>query len=164
MRVYLVQHGLAKDKSEDAGRPLSGQGREDVARCAGFLGPFEKPEPGRIVHSGKLRALQTAEIFAEAWGDIPVVLMPDLSPNDDPGIWSAHLASMHEDVMLVGHLPHLQRLAGLLICGDVEREAVHFRNGGVLCLERGQAGWSVLWQINPTLLYAPDKPGNRGNG
>ena len=153
MRVYLVQHGLAKDKSEDAERPLSAQGREDVIRCAGFLSLFEKPEPSRIVHSGKLRAQQTAEIFAEAWGGIPVTAMLDLSPNDDPGIWSAHLVSMHEDMMLVGHLPHLQRLAGVLICGDSECELVHFRNGGVLCLERRQAGWSINWQINPTLLY-----------
>ena len=153
MRVYLVQHGLAKDKSEDIERPLSGQGREDVARCAGFLSLFEKPRPVKILHSGKLRAEQTADMFAEAWGCIPVECSLDLTPNDDPSIWSAHLASRDKDMMLVGHLPHLQRLAGLLICGDSEREAVHFRNGGVLCLERGRAGWTVLWQINPTLFY-----------
>jgi phosphohistidine phosphatase len=61
-----------------------------------------------------------------------------------------------KDVMLVGHLPHLQRLAGLLICSDSECEAVHFRNGGVLCLERRKTGWSVLWQINPTLFYGEE--------
>lgn len=153
MRVYLVQHGLAKDKSEDAERPLSSRGREDVVRCAGFLSLFEKPEPSRIVHSGKLRAQQTAEIFAEAWGGISVAAMLDLSPNDDPSVWSARISSMDKDVMLVGHLPYLQRLAGLLICGDSERETVQFHNGGVLCLERGRAGWTVLWHINPTLFY-----------
>jgi len=30
------------------------------------------------------------------------------------------------------------------------------RNGGVLCLEKGESGWSVLWQINPTLFYGED--------
>ena len=153
MRVYLVQHGLAKDASEDETRPLSDQGREDVTRCAGFLSLFEKPRPAKIVHSGKLRAQQTAEMFAEAWGGLPVEITLDLSPNDDPSTWSAHLASMHADVMLVGHLPHMQRLAGLLIAGDPGREAVHFRNGGVICLEKRDSGWSVLWQINPTLFY-----------
>jgi len=153
MRVYLVQHGLANDKNEDASRPLSDQGREDVTRTAGFLSLFEKPQPARILHSGKLRAQQTAEMFAEAWGGIAVERTLDLAPNDDPSVWLAHLASMPDDVMLVGHLPHLQRLAGLLICGDPSREAVHFRNGGVLCLEKGKTGWSVLWQINPTLFY-----------
>ncbi len=153
MRVYLVQHGLAKDKSEDSARPLSDQGREDVTRCAGFLSLFEKPKPVKIVHSGKLRAAQTAEMFAEAWGGIPVEQTLDLAPNDDPSVWSAHLASMNEDVMLVGHLPYMQRLAGLLICGDPQREAVRFRNGGVVCMEKGESGWSILWQINPTLFY-----------
>jgi len=158
MRIYLVQHGLAKDESEDAARPLSAQGREDVTRCAGFLSLFEKPRPVKIVHSGKLRAQQTAEMFAEAWGGIAVESTLDLAPNDDPSVWSAHLASMNTDVMLVGHLPHLQRLAGLLICGDPGRKAIHFRNGGVVCLqknglEKEKTGWTLLWQINPTLFY-----------
>jgi len=158
MRVYLVQHGLAKDEIEDVERPLSAQGREDVTRTAGFLSLFEKPSPVKIVHSGKLRAAQTAEMFAEAWGGIPVEHTLDLAPNDDPSVWSAHLASMSDDVMLVGHLPYLQRLAGLLICGDPAREVVHFRNGGVVCLqksglEKREIGWRMLWHINPTLFY-----------
>lgn len=153
MRLYLVQHGLAKSDSEDATRPLSSQGREDVTRCAGFLSLFEKPRPATILHSGKLRAQQTAEMFSEAWGGLPVEQAADLAPNDDPSIWAAHLTVVSEDVMLIGHLPHMQRLAGLLICGDSEREAVHFRNGGVICLEKRGGGWSLLWQINPTLFY-----------
>lgn len=156
MRLYLVQHGLAVAASEDPERPLSRQGREDVTRTAGFLSLFEKPRPQRILHSGKLRAEQTAEMFAEAWGGIAVAQTEGLAPNDDPAIWGDLAATEQEDLLLVGHLPQLQRLAGLLICADPEREAVHFRNGGVLCLERREAGWSVLWQINPTLFYGED--------
>ncbi len=153
MRVYLVQHGLATDASEDAARPLSAQGREDVTRTAGFLSLFEKPRPAKILHSGKLRAEQTAAMFAEAWGGIALERSPDLAPNDDPSVWAAHLETMSADVMLVGHLPHMQRLTGLLICGNPEREAVHFRNGGVVCMQQRGCGWSLLWQINPTLFY-----------
>ena len=153
MKLYLVQHGLATDASEDVGRPLSAQGREDVTRTAGFLSLFEQPHPQHIVHSGKCRAEQTAQMFSEAWGGVAVRHAPGLAPNDDPSVWSAHVASMQDDVMLVGHLPHLQRLAGLLICADPACAAVRFRHGGVLCLERGESGWSVLWQINPTLFY-----------
>ncbi len=156
MRVYLVQHGLAKDESEDRARPLSGQGREDVTRTAGFLSLFEKPKPMRMMHSGKLRAEQTAAMFSEAWGGMPVEKRDGLAPNDDPAIWSADLQTVREDVMLVGHLPYMQRLAGLLLCGDAEREAVHFRNGGVVCLEKRGSGWTILWQINPTLFYGED--------
>jgi len=153
MRVYLVQHGLAVDEREDAERPLSSQGLEDVTRTAGFLSLFEKPKPARILHSGKLRAEQTAAMFAEAWGGLPLEEDSDLSPNDDPTIWSLHLAAMHNDIMLVGHLPYMQRLAGVLICGDACMTPVRFRNGGVACLEKAESGWSVLWQINPTLFY-----------
>jgi len=153
MRLYLTQHGLAEHANADAARPLSGQGREDVTRTAGFLSLFEKPRPITIMHSGKLRAEQTADMFAQAWGDIAVERTDGLAPNDDPSLWLSRLASTTDDVMLVGHLPHLQRLAGLLICNDADREAVCFRHGGVVCLEKQQSGWSVLWQINPTLFY-----------
>jgi len=153
MRIYLVQHGLAHDAREDARRALSGQGREDVTRTAGFLSLFEKPHPRSMMHSGKLRAEQTAAMFAEAWGGIAIEAAAGLAPNDDPSAWAAHLATMSEDVMLVGHLPHLQRLAGILICADADREAVCFRNGGVVCLEKRQQAWSVVWQVNPTLFY-----------
>jgi len=156
MRLYLVQHGLAKDESEDVARPLSNQGREDVTRTAGFLSLFEKPRPSKVLHSGKLRAEQTAVMFAEAWGGLPVEKTLDLAPNDDPSTWTAHLSSMENDLMLVGHLPHMQRLVGLLISGDPNREAVHLRNGGVLCLEKRESGWAVLWQVNPTLFYGED--------
>jgi len=153
MRVYLAQHGLAEDESVDPTRALSAQGREDVARVAGFLSLFEKPRPARILHSGKLRAEQTAAMFAEGWGNLAVESALDLEPNADPAIWSAHLTAMNTDLMLVGHLPHLQRLAGLLLADDSEREAIRFRNGGVVCLERGAKRWSICWHLNPTLFY-----------
>ena len=154
MRVYLAQHGLAEDESVDATRPLSAQGREDVARVAGFLSLFEKPRPSRILHSGKLRAEQTAAMFAEGWGHLPLESVSDLDPNADPSRWSVRLARMEDDLMLVGHLPHLQRLAGLLLTGDADNEPVRFRNGGVLCLEKRESGWSVCWHVNPTLFYS----------
>jgi phosphohistidine phosphatase len=54
--------------------------------------------------------------------------------------------------MLVGHLPHLSRLAALLLAGDPERETVAFRNAGVVCLE-GQGGrFAVRWILTPELV------------
>jgi phosphohistidine phosphatase len=153
MKVYLVQHAVAKEKSEDESRPLSHQGHEDVTRTAGFLSLFTKPQPALIAHSGKLRARQTAEMIAEAWGVENVEEQPDLGPNDDPVLWGARLAEMKEDVLLVGHLPHLQRLAGLLLTGNADAEPVRFRNAGIVCLEKTQKGWQLLWHIIPTLYY-----------
>ncbi len=153
MRIYLVQHGLALRAEEDAARPLSAQGREDVTRCAGFLSLFEKPRPAQILHSGKLRAAQTAAMFAEVWRIDDVRATDGLLPNDDVTIWAERLRQYEQDIMLVGHLPFMQRLAGLLLCGDAARNVVMFRNGGVLCLECDAQGCRVLWLIHPTLFY-----------
>jgi phosphohistidine phosphatase len=37
---------------------------------------------------------------------------------------------------LVGHLPHLARLAAMLISGDKERSVINFQMGGVVRLRR----------------------------
>jgi phosphohistidine phosphatase len=156
MRVYLIRHGRAEDASVDAARPLSRQGREDVTRVAGFLSLFEKPRPRLIAHSGKLRAAQTAAMFAEAWRVEDVRETPDLSPDADPAAWASRLAATDADTALVGHLPHLGRLAGLLICGDADQESVRMHAAAVLCLERGETGWTVLWHLHPGLFYDTD--------
>ncbi|MDQ6954302.1 MAG: phosphohistidine phosphatase SixA [Mariprofundaceae bacterium] len=156
MKLYLVQHGLAVVKNEHEQRPLSNQGREDITRVGGFLSLFERPKPIRIVHSDKLRSLQSAEMFAEAWGCSVVEKSSELSSDANPTIWASRLIEIHEDMMLVGHLPHLPRLASLLLCGQAEREVVRFCNAGVVCLQRTENEWSICWQVNPTLFYPKD--------
>lgn len=156
MRIYLVQHGLALSAEEDPDRSLSPQGLEDVTRTAGFLSLFEKPKPSFIVHSGKKRAEQTANMFAEAWQISDVRFADYLSPNDDPETWLNKLQEMRDDILIVGHLPFLSKLASLLIRGNSEVETVKFRNGGVVCLEKGDGFCRVLWHINPTLFYETD--------
>jgi phosphohistidine phosphatase len=150
MLAYLVQHAQARSKVDDPERGLSETGFQDIQRVAMFLrGHIDVPV---IAHSGKKRARQTAEILADTL-DIPEIRqVPDLDPMADPGVWSAHLASMTEDVMLVGHLPHLSRLAGLLLTGDPEREIVRFRNAGVICIEKGEGEWRLSWMLVPSLL------------
>ncbi|MDX8387586.1 MAG: phosphohistidine phosphatase SixA [Ghiorsea sp.] len=156
MRIYLVQHGEAKDKAIDSERPLSDQGKEDVTRVAGFLSLFERPKPSLIVHSDKQRAVQTASMIAEAWQVLNVQESSGLAPNAMPEVWANRLQEMTEDVLFVGHLPHLSKLASLLVQGDAEKDTFVFRNGGCVCLERNENGYQVLWQINPTMFYVAD--------
>ncbi len=159
MRCYLSQHGLALDKAQDAERPLSPQGREDVARVAGFLSLFTRPKPIVIYCSDKLRARQSAEMFAEGWGVDNISQRAELAANADPErIWH-HIHSATEDMMVVGHLPHLDRLAGLMLCGTQTRAPVRFANGGVLCLEGYGRDWRVAWQVNPKMFYRADDEG-----
>ncbi len=155
MHVYLVQHGEALSSDEDASRPLSEKGAADTRRVGDFLYRSARLVVPEVMHSGKARAEQTAEMLARCLNGMYSVA-PDLNPNDDPGLWSAHLAALDRDVMLVGHLPHLQRLAGLLLTGDASTSPVQFSNAGVVCLNRDEQGaWHVHWAVTPQLV--PDQ-------
>jgi len=154
MRLYLVQHGEAKPESEDPARPLTEQGRQEAERVARFV-VQRGVRVVRIVHSGKLRARQTAEAWSQLLPDARVEEQEGLDPNDDPARWADRLREVTEDLLLlVGHLPHLRRLADLLLCGDPERQLVTFRMAGVVCLEREDptGRWSVRWVLPPELV------------
>jgi phosphohistidine phosphatase len=155
MLLYLVQHGESKREEEDPSRPLSEKGKDDVARIASYLSRLDTVAP-RILHSGKLRAKQTAEIMASALKSSSVGGLSGtdgLSPLDDPEIWEDRLKYLSEDIMLVGHLPHLGRLSSLLLFGDKEKDVVSFRMGCAVCIGRNDKGlWSLHWMITPEIL------------
>ena len=65
MQLYLVQHGASKSETEDPQRGLTGEGRRVVEHMAQYLASVGV-EVGRIEHSEKLRARQTAEILSAA--------------------------------------------------------------------------------------------------
>ncbi len=148
VQLYLVQHGQAKAENEDPERPLPDQGVEDVARVAHHAVVQPGVRPTRVFHSGKTRARQTAEAWAEIL-DADVEQVDALAPNDDPTIWLERLRSEPDDLMLVGHLPHLARLAGLLLIGVAEPSVVKFRPGGLVGLERTDTGWVVSVVLPP---------------
>ncbi|RLE52318.1 MAG: phosphohistidine phosphatase SixA [Candidatus Methanomethylicota archaeon] len=153
LKLYLVQHGEAKREEEDPSRPLTDRGWEEAKRVAGFLAKAGV-RVDKVFHSGKLRALQTAQVFADALKPSKGVEQADaLDPLADPRVWADRLRGFREDLMLVGHLPHLSKLASLLLAGREDLEVVKFRMAGVVCLERDEVGkWSLLWAIRPELL------------
>jgi phosphohistidine phosphatase len=153
MHVYLVQHGKAKSADEDPNRGLSEEGRAEVTRMAEFFCDLRIPI-ALIQHSGKLRAEETAHIFATCirTGSGPIHT-DGLSPNDDPSMTANFLDVYTDDILIVGHLPHLERLTSLLLTGNPDRRPVQFRNGGIVHLEKEQSGvWSLVWAIVPELL------------
>ncbi len=157
MRLYLIQHGEALAKEVDPERPLAPGGRDEVRRVAGFLarsGGVVAPET-KVWHSGKLRARQTAELYAAAL-DLPAPESSEgIQPLDDPGVWGQRLAETETDLMLVGHLPHLAKLATLLLGGPAGEELIRFRMGGIVCLGRDEGHWSVRWQVIPEIVPVP---------
>ena len=153
MRLYLVQHGEAKREEEDPSRPLTERGKAEVEKVARFLAEAGI-EVERILHSGKLRASQTAEILGHHLKPSEGVEAVDgLEPMADPRVWAGRLEKLNEDLMLVGHLPHLRKLASLLLVGRDDLEIVRFRYGGAVCLERGEKNlWSLVWFIRPEII------------
>ncbi|HSB72042.1 MAG TPA: phosphohistidine phosphatase SixA [Candidatus Methylomirabilis sp.] len=152
MTLYLVQHGEAMPEAEDPARPLSGRGREQVERV-GRHGAAVRLLVAEIRHSGKLRARQTAEILARHLLPARGVREADgMAPDDDPGKAAAAVEAAAEPLMLVGHLPHLGRLASSLLVGDPDREIVRFRNGGIVCLAKAGTGWRLQWILTPELV------------
>jgi phosphohistidine phosphatase len=144
---YLVRHGEAFPETQDPLRPLTPTGRAQVEQL-GRLAAAKGVRPSVIFHSGILRAKQTAEILgAQLASDIQVQSMTGLLPEDDPDIAAAELETAQEPMMLVGHLPHMNRLAALLINKNLSREVVDFSPASMICCSRGAAQWTLAWLL-----------------
>lgn len=152
MKLYLVQHGEALSKNIDPDRALSESGREDVRRLASFLAG--KAGCVRVLHSGKTRARQTAEILAAAIApDREVEQIGGLAPNDPVEPFVQHVEERSENLLIVGHLPFIAKLVARLTTGTGDRSIVAYRPGSIVCLEMGEeAVWEVQWMIRPELL------------
>jgi len=151
MPLYLVQHGRSLPRAVDPEQPLSPEGEADVRRIAEVARGYGVTV-SRILHSGKRRALETADIIAR-------YLNPEkglssalgLGPLDDPGDWMAQ-ADPADSVMLVGHLPFMEKLAAGLVTGSTARPILRFQNGGIVCLgiyPGTSRDWVIQWTLMP---------------
>ncbi len=157
MFLYLIQHGEAKAKEEDPERGLTGTGAANTRKCAAFFKEVlreQVPPSIEIRHSGKKRAQQTAQILADTIGcGIPIEACDGLAPNDDAAIIQELLETSEVDsIVLVGHMPHLPRLAARLLTGSSEKAVIHFRNAGIVCLSGENRNWMLEWMVTPGIV------------
>lgn len=157
MKLYLVQHAEAKKKEEDKERSLSEKGIKNIKKVASFITENIKIKPSKIFHSGKTRARQTAEVLAKYLNPTNGISeAKGLAPLDDPSIWAERIAEIKEikeEIMLVGHLPHLSKLSSLLLCQHENKNIINIQMGGIVCLQRDElANWSVDWIVTPGIL------------
>jgi phosphohistidine phosphatase len=146
---YLVRHGDAVAASVDQRRPLSLRGREEVEMVAREA-LARNVRVAAICHSGILRAKQTAEIIARYLAPPEGIReLAGLHPEDDPAFGKAELEAADEPVMLVGHLPYMSRLAGLLVSGDPARPVIEFSPAAIVCCSKAGTQWQIGWHIAP---------------
>lgn len=158
MHIYLVRHGEAKEEREDPSRPLTDRGRDQVWRV-GQHAAVARVRVAAIRQSGKLRARQTAEILAKFLSPPGGVLeMAGLAPGDDPEAARDALETAREPLMLVGHLPHLSRLASSLLLGQPEKEILRLETAAMVCLVGAEGGWALRWILTPDLAAAEPSP------
>jgi phosphohistidine phosphatase len=141
MNVYLVQHGKAEDDV------LTSRGLSEVREVAMFMRPNISVDS--IVHSVKRRAKETAEVFDFMLSPINGIReVKGLKPMDDPTIWTDNIDKETKNIMLIGHLPHLNKLAENLL--DLQ---ILFQNGGIVCLERDDDWYyRVSWAVVPEIV------------
>ena len=160
MKLTIIRHAIAVPSGTegvaDDERPLTDKGRrrfQEVAR--GLAEICECPDV--LLTSPLPRAAETAQIAAEAWGDVTPTSEPTLAQGSIDQILAVlakHAPDQH--VAIVGHEPALSALlARLLGSGAGERFA--FRKGGVAHLEVPGSlkdGGRLEWFTRPRILRA----------
>jgi len=150
MKVYLVQHGLSLPEEMDPEKALSPEGNKQSQNMAEFLRE-KNIRVDSIWHSPKKRAVQTAHIMAEILACPEAQERKGLNPLDPVGNLPGEIKSLNKDLMVVGHLPFLQKLASFLLSGTEDNQFISIRNSGVICLEYTDS-WKLLWTVVPELL------------
>jgi phosphohistidine phosphatase len=158
MMLYVMQHAQALPDDMDPERPLSPEGRAAIERVAARAAQLALPVE-HIYHSGKLRARQTAEVLAEALRlEHAMEKLEGLGPKDraEPLARWLRVETQKQaagGIVLVSHLPLLDRLASLLVAGDEEMGVVVIQYAALLALAPKGDGkrFAVQWLLTPEM-------------
>ena len=150
MVLYFVQHGKNLAKELDPERGLSPVGISETEKIAEFA--FQQGlAVGQIFHSGKKRAEQTAQLFAQAIKPTPTIAQLDgLNPMDDVQQF-AKLLENRQNTLFVGHLPFMEKLVSFLTTRNANNLVLKFQNSGIVCMEQNEDDhrWSIKWSLVP---------------
>ena len=155
LEIYLLRHAHAgnpdKWTGDDAERPLSSKGRAQADRLGRFLAE-RGFKPDAVVTSPKVRAIQTAELFA---APLKVRVETDhrLALALDVDILAMVIADAGGGrVVLVGHDPDFSELAAV-IAGV---EALPLRKGTLVRIDVtppiSESSGLLRWLVPPDLI------------
>lgn len=151
MPLYLVQHGKCLSKEEDPDRNLTYEGINEVNKIAEYLKQGDV-KISIIKHSGKKRAEQTAQILADVlYSEKGIGTTNGINPNDDVVQFTKEIDFV-DNVMIVGHLPFLEKLVSYLIQEKVDNLTTKFQNAGVVCIDKNADNKHFIkWFLVPNL-------------
>jgi phosphohistidine phosphatase len=150
MAVFLVRHGTCLPGELDPERRLSREGIAQV-ECVAAHAQDRGIRVEAIVHSPAARSRQSAEIMASYLKPgRDAMEAAGLDPLKDVQSFARSIAE-NRSLMVVGHRPFLERLCSFLVTGSPDEAVVSFRNGTMVCLEKGPTGhaWVIRWTLMP---------------
>ena len=153
MKLYCARHGHAEKHPDSSGEyPLTSAGKEEVIKVATYL-QHRGVHVVHVMHSGKLRAHQTAELFAQTLGNGATEICHFLKMDGTLGPLLAFIQTWHDDTLLVGHMPLMSQLVSALLLEDESDDIVQFPPGTVVCLDRFEHHrWILDWVLRPDLI------------
>jgi phosphohistidine phosphatase len=152
MALYLIQHGKSLPKDQDPDQGLSAEGIAETERMARLAKDYGIAVT-QIRHSLKTRARQTAEIFSGALNPKKGIReVSGIKPLDDVPAYADDIDPA-EDIMLVGHLPFMERMTAFLITGSIDKPVFKFQNSGIVCLDKDPEAqtWVIRWALMPKI-------------
>jgi phosphohistidine phosphatase len=156
MLLYILRHGEAIEQGyEDTERPLSSVGKEQSLRVARALKSLEASLDA-IISSTLERSVQTAKIIEKELQLQKLSMTKYLVPGSDHMELIKELNdSKYNQVLLVGHEPHLSALISLLVNGKTYSH-IEIKKGSLALvesptpIEKGKS--SLKWLLTLELL------------
>ena len=161
MRLFMVRHGIAIDREDpkcpsDPERYLTPQGlKKTRAAARGFATAEDTPR--LFLSSPYVRALQTAELFAEACkvAKSKIEKTDQLLPGAEPAAFFRELAHRRGPATAVcfGHAPQIDELISFAL--GSKRDLTALKKAGAACIELTRIyppTGTLIWLMTPKAL------------
>jgi phosphohistidine phosphatase len=158
MLLYIVRHGIAIDREDpkcpsDPERYLTPEGIKKTRGVANSMASLLEG-PRLYLSSPYVRALQTAEIFAEAlaYPKSKIEKTEHLLPGAEPAAFFRELSHKKslESVICFGHAPQLDELISFAL--GAKKDLTELKKAGAACVELTRVypcAGKLAWLLTP---------------